>query len=385
MATDVSGTIHIIAEVMGDASSPISGTGSKIGPREKRQNKDDAFTFRGMQISAKTVMKVLTIGGLIAYSKVISTSINSIMQMFGAFLDFILAPLTPLFVKVFRVLFPILGYIAMFMEGEKSFSDIWNDLKIWWHKQWEEKGFWGMLKELLSTLTSFALVAILFSYVTLGKGAGNYVTRVLLKYSGVGWTMKTVTDFFGWRQNQPIRKRNIRAMKAGRHFKRKLLGLRGIMGLAGKNTFNYIFYTGALFLKNNITKALNLAVDLATVFGGKLWKGLAWTGRLFMPVLSALMAALGISISAATAGVLLLLGLVIIVAAVGTWFLVNWIYDTWIRDAFGSFFMELSGPSFENMFGSGMGNVGQLSFADMSGKSYDSWLDNPDDLTNRLV
>ena len=42
MPTDVSGTISIIAEVIGNTNSPVAGTGSVVPSEDKKKNNDNS-------------------------------------------------------------------------------------------------------------------------------------------------------------------------------------------------------------------------------------------------------------------------------------------------------------------------------------------------------
>ena len=64
MATNVDGTIHIIAEVMGDAASTLSGTGSHTG--YYKSTKKLGFTIFGMAMDIKGILKLVGLAGLLS-------------------------------------------------------------------------------------------------------------------------------------------------------------------------------------------------------------------------------------------------------------------------------------------------------------------------------
>mgnify|MGYP003131327865 CR=1 FL=1 len=306
MASDVGGTIHIIAEVMGDASSPLAGQGEAVGPRQRKQQREEAKTIFGMTISALTIIKALTIGGLLRYSKVISMTVNSMMFMLGIFLDIFLLPLTPMIMRVFNTVFPILGYLDKLRTGEKSWGDIWGDIGKWWNKQYHEHGFFGALKEIFATMTGGVVLAFLFASVVPGL-SGKWVLNNVFKILGGRFLWNELTSWFGFKKTYTARKKNMEAMKRGRKLKHGLLTTKSMMA--------HYWDKGAYLLKENMRRALDLAVDLSTTFGGRLWKALAFRGRMVIPILSALLGGLGLAKLGKYGTLALLLGAILYVSA----------------------------------------------------------------------
>ena len=64
MPTDVSGTINIIAEVVGNSSSPITGTGSSSMGKPSKDQEDNQNWIKDIWKSSRKMMAILGIGGL---------------------------------------------------------------------------------------------------------------------------------------------------------------------------------------------------------------------------------------------------------------------------------------------------------------------------------
>ena len=92
MATDVSGTIHIIAEVMGDAGSPIAGTGASAKTSDKAKQEKLKVSVFGMDFDVKQIIKYLTIGGLIANSRTLTSIFTALSYFIGVIGDVFFRP-----------------------------------------------------------------------------------------------------------------------------------------------------------------------------------------------------------------------------------------------------------------------------------------------------
>lgn len=177
MPTDVSGTINIIAEVVGNSSSPVTGTGnSSLGKPKKEESL--LKTLQGVLKSSQKMVAILGIGGLLASSKIISGTMGSIMRIFGTFMDMIIGPIAPLLVRGLVILATVVMWIRKLITGESAWSDAWAGLKQWWIDTWNEKGgLWGIFTEGLQNVTGAVLIAALFASIVATPMAGMWVMR----------------------------------------------------------------------------------------------------------------------------------------------------------------------------------------------------------------
>jgi hypothetical protein len=184
MPTDVSGTINIIAEVVGNSSSPIAGTGSSTTGKPKKDQEDNQNWIKDIWKSSKKMVALLGIGGLLASSKIVSSTMGSIMRIFGTFMDIIIGPIAPLLVRGLVILATVVMWIRKLLTGEAAWSDAWAGLKQWWIDTWEEKGgLWGIIQEGLKNTAGVALIAALFASIVATPMAGAWVMK---QFFGVG-------------------------------------------------------------------------------------------------------------------------------------------------------------------------------------------------------
>ena len=183
MPTDVSGTINIIAEVVGNSSSPVTGTGNSSLGKPKKE-KGILALLKDVSKSASKMAAILGIGGLLASSKIISGTMGSIMRIFGTFMDVIIGPIAPLLVRGLVILATVVMWIRKLITGESAWSDAWAGLKQWWIDTWNEKGgLWGIFTEGLKNITGVALIAALFASIVATPMAGVWVMK---QFFGVG-------------------------------------------------------------------------------------------------------------------------------------------------------------------------------------------------------
>jgi len=274
MATDVSGTIHIIAEVMGDAKSPTvePGQGSAVGPDKRISKTAKSLSIMGVQL--RKIIKLMTVGGLLKLSQNISNSLNGIFQMIGALVDLFFIPFAPVFVRALDSLYPILGYLALLSVGEKNIGDIWGDLGKWWSNQVEEEGgVWGAIRKLILDVSSVAVLGALLVFADptgVGWKATKFLTRILFK--GAAFTATFILDAFGLRPKTPLRRRNLKAVKARRAISRFAVN---VTTLLKSGDFKGLLWRGALTGRAWISKAFGFAINLVPFLGGSKWKTVA--------------------------------------------------------------------------------------------------------------
>jgi hypothetical protein len=274
MATDVSGTIHIIAEVMGDAKSPTvePGQGSAVGPDKRISKTAKSLSIMGVQL--RKIIKLMTVGGLLKLSQNISNSLNGIFKMVGALVDLFFIPFAPVFVRALDSLYPILGYLALLSVGEKNIGDIWGDLGKWWSNQVEEEGgVWGAIRKLILDVSSVAVLGALLVFADptgVGWKATKFLTRILFK--GAAFTATFILDAFGLRPKTPLRRRNLKAVKARRAISRFAVN---VTTLLKSGDFKGLLWRGALTGRAWISKAFGFAINLVPFLGGSKWKTVA--------------------------------------------------------------------------------------------------------------
>ena len=274
MATDVSGTIHIIAEVMGDAKSPTvePGQGSAVGPDKRISKTAKSLSIMGVQL--RKIIKLMTVGGLLKFSQNISNSLNGIFKMVGALVDLFFIPFAPVFVRALDSLYPILGYLALLSVGEKNIGDIWGDLGKWWSNQVEEEGgVWGAIRKLILDVSSVAVLGALLVFADptgVGWKATKFLTRILFK--GAAFTATFILDAFGLRPKTPLRRRNLKAVKARRAISRFAVN---VTTLLKSGDFKGLLWRGALTGRAWISKAFGFAINLVPFLGGSKWKTVA--------------------------------------------------------------------------------------------------------------
>ena len=335
MPTDVSGTIHIIAEVMGDAASPLAGTGNKVAnSREKRTQKRFTTHALGFELDMKKVVKYLTVGGLIANSRNIQISTSWVFRWIGILVDLLIAPFAPILFDTLLAMFKVLTYISLIMEGEKGWSDIWADFKAFWTNQWNTVGFVGILKGIFKGFMGITFLTTLFAGMLLGPGAGKWVLGKMLKTSGIQFTVDAIRAALGMRKPPTLSqaRKGTRAMRTGRAARR---GIGGLLSTVAKGKFSmipYIFSRGAHITKPFLSKALGLTLNVASI-GMSLFGGAKWKSLVFGPVKTGFVSGLTLLGFAGLGGALATIGLVglilgiAILALVSAAFLANWLVE----------------------------------------------------------
>jgi hypothetical protein len=280
MATDVSGTIHIIAEVMGDAKSPTvePGQGSAVGPDKRISKTAKSLSIMGVQL--RKIIKLMTVGGLLKFSQNISNSLNGIFKMVGALVDLFFIPFAPVFIRALDALYPILGYLALLSVGEKNIGDIWGDLGKWWSNQVEEEGgVWGAIRKLILDVSSVAVLGafLVFADPTgVGWKATKYLTRILFK--GANFARNFILDFVNpsrgpkWGQKGYMSRDKTAGKRARRAISRFAAN---VTTLLKSGDFKGLLWRGALTGRAWISKAFGFAINLVPFLGGSKWKTVA--------------------------------------------------------------------------------------------------------------
>ena len=232
MTTDVSGTIHIIAEVMGDAGSPIAGTGASAKASDKTKQEKLKVTVFGMAFDVKQIIKYLTIGGLIANSKTLNNIYTSLTYFLGVISDVFFRPIAPLLVWTLGHMFKFLTYLAQLTTGVKSFSDVWGDWTRFWINQWNEVGFLGIIKNMFKLGTGMAIFATLIGGLVAGPAGAYFVLSSILKWSGGKFGLDVIANVMGIRKAPKLSqaRKGTKAARTARFIKRKALKITSMLG-----------------------------------------------------------------------------------------------------------------------------------------------------------
>tara|TARA_R110002020_G_scaffold159695_1_gene343731 strand:- start:491 stop:1627 length:1137 start_codon:yes stop_codon:yes gene_type:complete len=232
MATDVSGTIHIIAEVMGDAGSPIAGTGASAKASDKKKQDKLKVTVFGMAFDVRQIIKYLTIGGLIANSKTLNNIYSSLAYFLGVISDVFFRPIAPLLVWTLEKMFKFLTYLYLWTSGEKSFSEVWGDWTSFWTNQWNQVGFLGILKNAFKLTAGMAIFATLIGGMVAGPAGAYFVLSSLLKWSGGKFGLDVIANVMGIKKAPKLSqaRKGTKAARFARFIKRGTLNLAGMLG-----------------------------------------------------------------------------------------------------------------------------------------------------------
>ena len=232
MATDVSGTIHIIAEVMGDAGSPIAGTGASAKTSDKSNNEKLKISVFGLAFDTKQIIKYITIGGLIANSQMLTTITNYLFYMLGVLADTFLRPLLPTLLWTMENMLKFLTYIGKLIKGEKSFSEVWGDWTGFWTNQWNEVGFLGIIKNLFKLATGMSIFATLIGGLVAGPAGAAFMLSSIFKWSGGKFSLSVIANVIGIRKVPKLSeaRKGTRAARFARFIKRGALNLANMLG-----------------------------------------------------------------------------------------------------------------------------------------------------------
>ena len=353
MPTDVSGTINIIAEVVGNTNSPIAGTGSAIPSEDKKDSQANGKNIASIYDSMKKMIKIIGIGGILSHSKVLSSSISSILRIFGTLIDIFLAPIAPLLVRGMVMFGNIVRWLALFLNHPlEALKSIWTGLLSWFKTTWEEKGgLFGVIKEATANVTGMALVSallssVIFGPVTTGKGIwwlfgkGYWLTKSAIQ-TAIGWTKFALT-------NSPVA--TVKAI--GLAVKNVVLGLGGLLGR--------VFGSTAIFLRTSVMKAFGMLA--ATPVGAFTWKLLLGVGKkLGIATVLTWLGSLGIFAAMGSAALAalpyILIGLLIAGAAVSAFYIIDYLSKKYLGFSTAQAFTNaLQGAV--NDIGSGTNRIG---------------------------
>jgi hypothetical protein len=336
MPTDVSGTINIIAEVVGNSTSPVAGTGSVTQGQDKKDQKENKGWIKDLWKSSKKMMAILGIGGLLASSKIISGTMGAIMRIFGTFMDILIMPIVPLLVRGLVILATVVMWVRKLLTGGAAWSDAWAGLKNWWTTTWDEKGgLWGIIKEALLTVTGAALIGALFLSIVAGPMAGAWLMKQFIG-SGTFITkhaMRKALGLLKFSVTAPFRI----AKWAGTNLWRAMPMLAKRPFITAASLVKKLFAKGAIFAKDVLRRAIGLISWGLQAGKAALRMGLSavlWGGQVAKVGIGWLMTKLGLGglfggVGAALGALWLpaLIGLLIIGAAVSAWFVWKYIVE----------------------------------------------------------
>ena len=103
-----------------------------------------------------------------------------------------------------------------------------------------------------------------------GWKATKFLTRILFK--GAAFTATFILDAFGLRPKTPLRRRNLKAVKARRAISRFAVN---VTTLLKSGDFKGLLWRGALTGRAWISKAFGFAINLVPFLGGSKWKTVA--------------------------------------------------------------------------------------------------------------
>ena len=252
MPADVSGTINIIAEVVGRGQESPAAAGDVLKGKNKRDERKNTLNILGMQFEIGKLLKIMGVAGILSQSKLMSGSIKAIFDLLGALMDIVIAPLMPLLMKGLTIFAGIVNAAAN-MSIPDSWSDLWQGLLDWFTNLWEtEGGLWGIIKATLEGAAGVSLLTALLATMTFGPKTGWWVLSNTFG-KGVGFTTAFLSSIFGIGSKQSSSKTLVKRM----------------------------FSRAALFTKSKISAAMGLAgkVPYVSKLASKAWKAVLFTGQ----------------------------------------------------------------------------------------------------------
>mgnify|MGYP003675516648 CR=1 FL=1 len=273
MPADVSGTINIIAEVVGRGQESPAAAGDVLKGKNKRDERKNTLNILGMQFEIGKLLKIMGVAGILSQSKLMSGSIKAIFDLLGALMDIVIAPLMPLLMKGLTIFAGIVNAAAN-MSIPDSWSDLWQGLLDWFTNLWEtEGGLWGIIKATLEGAAGVSLLTALLATMTFGPKAGWWVLSNTFG-KGVGFTTSFLSSIFGIGSKQSL---PARILDAG-----KKSGSLVLEAFASSKTLvKRMFSRAALFTKSKISAAMGLAgkVPYVSKLASKAWKAVLFTGQ----------------------------------------------------------------------------------------------------------
>ena len=323
MPTDVSGTINIIAEVVGQGKTSPGQAKNILDGKNKKDNDSNANSIFGISLEMKNLQKIIGLVGLLGSSKIVSSALSTIFRLLGTLVDLVLMPLIPLFARGIKVFANIVNFINNF-SWPTDWGQVWDDLKLWWENQWETKGgLWGIIKGLFLDASGVALTAALLAGITKGPSAGWWVLKNT--FGAVPkWSKSFIKKIFGWSKSfvtTAIRWTAVAAKWAG-----------GALA-SGANLLLRLIPGGekaALFTKKMVKKAFGLGKAFAGTVARAAWKTILFSKTAIFGGLAAIFGAIGLGglTLAGTAWIALIATLIVgaIVATATVIWLANWLF-----------------------------------------------------------
>ena len=342
MPTDVSGTISIIAEVIGNTNSPVAGTGSAVPSEDKKKNNDNSKGILDMAVSVRKMIKLAGIGGILSQSKILSTSLGTIVRLFGTLVDIFIMPIAPLLVRGLVIFGKVVRWFStLFDHGPiEHMKILWGGLVDWVKYSWNEKGgILGVFKEGAKNYTGVALLSSLFAATLFGPTKGLKLLKLFFG-PGIWIAKKTIKGALGLLKFAGKKTWSIARFTGKRIFdfspawaKRTMLGTQALFGkmfAAGK--------AGAIFAKATVMRYMGFAAGKVSTFARLGWSALLGMGggiKIAATAFTSWLGGLGIfatmGSAAAAALPFILMGLLIAGVAVSAF----WVIDQLMKRALG--------------------------------------------------
>jgi len=274
MPADVSGTINIIAEVVGRGQESPAAAGDILKGKNKRDERKNTLNILGMQLEIGKLLKIMGVAGILSQSKLMSGSIKAIFDLLGALMDIVIAPVMPLLMKGLTIFANIVNLFANLSIPE-SWSDFWQGLLDWFTTTWEnEGGLWGMIKATLEGAAGVSLLTALLATMTFGPKTGWWVlSRTFGK--GIGLTSSFLSSIFGIGGKRSLASRIKDAARTTGTFIAQAFA-------SSKTLMSRLFSSrAALFAKAKLTSAMGLLrrVPFVSKLAQGAWKALLFVGQ----------------------------------------------------------------------------------------------------------
>ena len=282
MPTDVNGTINIIAEVVGRGQTSPGAAKDILKGKNKKRGDDNAKSIFGIALEMKTLRKILGVAGLLGSSKIVSSSIQTILRIVGTLVDVVLMPLVPILARCISVFGKIVNFVGQMQW--KGWGQLWNDLKRWWENQWEEKGgLWGIISSFFQDASAAVITAALLASVVKGPGAGRWILENTFG-KAIGWGLSFTKKLFGLTKTFVSTVARAAAWAGGRI----LTGAEILARLLGKTR------TGML-LKSWVLAAFGFVGRWGSVAMNQAWKSALFAKTIILSTIVQLVGALGLT------------------------------------------------------------------------------------------
>ena len=274
MPADVSGTINIIAEVVGRGQESPAAAGDVLKGKNKRDERKNTLNILGMQVEIGKLLKIMGVAGILSQSKLMSGSIKAIFDLLGALMDIVIAPLMPLLMVGLSAFANVVNLMAN-LSMPASWSEFWQGLLDWFTTTWEnEGGLWGMIKATMENAAGISLLTALLATMTFGPRSGWWVLSKTFG-KGVGFTSAFLSSIFGIGGKRSLVSRIIDAGKG--------VGTFVAQAFASSKTLMRRMFSSraAIFLKSKLTTAMGLAgrVPFVSKLASGAWKAVLFAGQ----------------------------------------------------------------------------------------------------------